>query len=263
MSLLQCSCLCVHVRVCIYVCVRVCVWMGVGGWMGVRACLSQCWPVFVCVLVCGIVLECAWVGSNHTNNNTLLHANTNTIPVCVCVSLLSCGVVVQGLSSDVTHDAQHPKRRDHDPFWMCVLFCLWSRSDFARCKHQHKFIYSIWTHYLEFIYVNCLVMSVTWLIITCDVTTFCVRHDSFILLMRDMTRSYVWRDSFTCVTLLFHVWHAYFIRVAWLIHIYDIIIYMCDMPHSYVWHDSLLSDMMYSYLSMWQFQKRDMNSSCI
>jgi len=34
-----------------------------------------------------------------------------------------------------------------------------------------------------------------------------------------MTHSYVWHDSFICVT--------------WLIH-------MCDMTHSYVWHDSFI-----------------------
>jgi len=81
--------------------------------------------------------------------------------------------------------------------------------------------------------------------------------------MCDMTRSYVWRDSFTCVTWLFHrrdVTHSYvwrnsmiwvsFVwvdsiiwvnfaeivkqavtRVTWLMH-------MCDMTHSYVLHDS-------------------------
>jgi len=37
--------------------------------------------------------------------------------------------------------------------------------------------------------------------------------------MCDMTHSYVWHDSFICVT--------------WLIH-------MCDMTHSYVWHDSFI-----------------------
>jgi len=34
-----------------------------------------------------------------------------------------------------------------------------------------------------------------------------------------MTHSYVWHDSFTCVTSLIH---------------------MCDMTHSYVWHDSFI-----------------------
>ena len=37
--------------------------------------------------------------------------------------------------------------------------------------------------------------------------------------MCDMTHSYVWHDSFICVTWLFH---------------------MCDMTCSYVWHDSLI-----------------------
>jgi len=54
-----------------------------------------------------------------------------------------------------------------------------------------------------------------------------------------MTHSYVWHDSFLCVTWLIHivymtssyVWRDSFICVAWLIH-------MCDMSHSCVLHDS-------------------------
>jgi len=57
--------------------------------------------------------------------------------------------------------------------------------------------------------------------------------------MCDMTHSYVWHDSFTCVTWLIHtrdpthshVWHDSCICVTWIIHMYD-------MTHSYVWHDS-------------------------
>ena len=65
-----------------------------------------------------------------------------------------------------------------------------------------------------------------------------VWHDSFICVtwlihMCDMTHTYVWplshscvaRDSFVCV------WHDSFICVTWLVH-------ACDMPHSCVWHDS-------------------------
>ena len=67
-------------------------------------------------------------------------------------------------------------------------------------------------------------MCVTWLIHMCD-----------------MTRSYVWHDSFICVTWLIHmrnmthsyVWHDSFIRVTWLI-------YMHDMTHSYVSDDSFI-----------------------
>jgi len=58
-----------------------------------------------------------------------------------------------------------------------------------------------------------------------------------------MTHSYVWHDSFICVTWLIHmcdmthshVWHDSFIYVTWLIH-------MCDMTHSHVWHDSFIYD---------------------
>jgi len=62
-----------------------------------------------------------------------------------------------------------------------------------------------------------------------------------------MTHSYVWHDSFMCVTWLIHmcdmthsyVWHDSFICVAWLT-------LMCDMTHpstcarSYVWRDSFI-----------------------
>jgi len=82
-----------------------------------------------------------------------------------------------------------------------------------------------------------------------------------------MTRSYVWHDSFICVTWLFHmficvrsatwcmsmcdssrsaamlidahwlphsyVWHDSFICVIWLVH-------MCDIPHEHAWHGSFI-----------------------
>jgi len=65
---------------------------------------------------------------------------------------------------------------------------------------------------------------VTWLIHTCDMTHSYVWHDSFICVtglihMCDMTHSYVWHDSFICVTCL---------------------IYMRNMPWSYVWHVSFI-----------------------
>jgi len=92
-----------------------------------------------------------------------------------------------------------------------------------------------------------LFICVTWLISMCDMThsrwhdscmcyttysyviwLFHMWHDSFIC---DMTHSYVWHDSFTCVTwLLQNAWVDS--CVAWLI--------WGDMTHScvtYVWHD--------------------------
>ena len=56
-----------------------------------------------------------------------------------------------------------------------------------------------------------------------------------------MTNSYVWHDSFICVTWLTdmfdmthsYVWHDAFICVTWLTD-------MFDMTHSYVWHDSFI-----------------------
>jgi len=84
-------------------------------------------------------------------------------------------------------------------------------------------------------------------------------HDSFICVtwrihMCDMTHSYVWHDAFICVTWRIHtcdmthsyVWHDAFICVTWRIH-------MCDMTHSCVWWknvqgDILVCDMTYSYV---------------
>ena len=53
----------------------------------------------------------------------------------------------------------------------------------------------------------------------------------------DVTRSYMWRASFKCVTWLIHicdaihsyVWRDAFICVTWRIH-------MCDVTHLCVWH---------------------------
>jgi len=56
-----------------------------------------------------------------------------------------------------------------------------------------------------------------------------------------MTHSYMWHDSFICVTWLIHmcdmthsyVWHDSFICVTWRIHMYD-------MTHSHVWNNSFI-----------------------
>ena len=78
----------------------------------------------------------------------------------------------------------------------------------------------------------------------CDMTHSYVWHDSFVcvtwlIYTCGVTHSYVWHNSFTRVTWLIHVcnmthshvWHGSFICMTWLIH-------LCDMTHSRVWHDS-------------------------
>ena len=97
--------------------------------------------------------------------------------------------------------------------------------------------------------------------------------------MHDMTHSYIWHDSFKCITWHTHmrdmtytyVWHDSFICVTWLIHAHFrvwhdsfTLILVCDMTHSLsficvtwliyahsrVWHDSftliLVCDMTHS-----------------
>jgi len=73
--------------------------------------------------------------------------------------------------------------------------------------------------------------------------------------MCDMTHSYVWHDSFICVTWLIHMCdmtHSYSLSAT---SSAICLIHMCDMTHSYVWHDSfirLVSDIIcslsYSYV---------------
>ena len=89
-----------------------------------------------------------------------------------------------------------------------------------------------------------------------DTTQLHVWHDSSRAIRLPfcyMTRSYMWHDTFICVTWLMymcdtthsHAWHDAFIRVTWFV--------MCDMTHagrydchfdemtrSYVWHDSFI-----------------------
>jgi len=60
-------------------------------------------------------------------------------------------------------------------------------------------------------------------------------------LIRAMTHSHVWYDSFTCVLWLMYmwdmtylnVWHESLIRLTWLVHV-------CDMAHSHVRQDPLI-----------------------
>jgi len=146
----------------------------------------------------------------------------------------------------------------------------------------------------SFINVTCLIhtwdICVEWLIHTCDTKT-CVRGQStrvrasssdiyaiWLIHMRDMTHSYVWHDSFICLTWLVHMcdmthsyaWRDSFVRVTWLIHMCDMILRhgqhardicmlldsfirvtwlrpVCDMTHSkddmtqtYIWHASFI-----------------------
>jgi len=79
-----------------------------------------------------------------------------------------------------------------------------------------------------------------------DMTHSCVWHDSWICVpclmhICAMIHSYVCHESFICVKWLVHmcdmthlyVWHDWFICVTWLIHI-------CDVTHSHVWRDSFI-----------------------
>jgi len=58
-------------------------------------------------------------------------------------------------------------------------------------------------------------------------------HTLMLVLMWDMTHSYVWHDSFICETWLFVCGVGVGLHTLMLV-------LMCDMTHSYVWHDSFI-----------------------
>ena len=57
----------------------------------------------------------------------------------------------------------------------------------------------------------------------------------------DMTLSYMWRDSFICVTWRIHTWHASIQALSRADVRHDSVI--CDMSLSYTWHESFIRDM--------------------
>ena len=89
----------------------------------------------------------------------------------------------------------------------------------------------------------------------CSVRGICV---TWLIYMCDMTRLYVWHDSFICVTWLAHMCdmcHDSFMCVNWRIHMFAMnysyvchnsptcvpwLIHMCDMKPSYVWRDPFI-----------------------
>ena len=86
-------------------------------------------------------------------------------------------------------------------------------------------------------------ICVTWLIHTCHMAHICVTANGW------QQCTYVTWLIYMCDTTHSYVWHDSFIRVTWLIH-------TCDMTHSYVWHDSFIRvtwlihtcDMTHSYV---------------
>jgi len=128
------------------------------------------------------------------------------------------------------------------------------------------------------VWYDSLSVCTTWLLHTCDVTpsyvpplTICLcvtcrlhKFDinpwfvSWLRHARDMTLSYVWPDSFICVTWLFHMRHTVggafylrhdsFISATWLLYMRDMIpshitwlFHMCHMTPSLVRYDSFRS----------------------
>ena len=80
--------------------------------------------------------------------------------------------------------------------------------------------------------------TMTWLIHMCDMAHSYVYHDSFMCVTRlihmcDMTHSYVWHDSFICVTWLIHVCGMTPVMTRW-----------CVWHDSFMWHGSFVCENM-------------------
>jgi len=140
----------------------------------------------------------------------------------------------------------------HSNVWLslfiCVIWLIWCVTYSFPCVTSCDLIdfFLTRTQMCDRVYLYVWLASIDMCCITCDMTRSYVWHDTFIcvtwlIYMCDMTHSYVWHDSFICVTWLVRmcdmthscVWHDSFICVTWLI-------LTCDMTRSYVWHDSFI-----------------------
>jgi len=105
----------------------------------------------------------------------------------------------------------------------------------------------------------------TWLIHVCQES----RHVTRLIHVCDMTHSYVWHDSFVCVTWPIHhmcvkshvMWHDSSIR-------YRLILILCDMTHPHVtwlirmWHDLSTCDMTHTHVPWLIHMSHDSSVSC-
>jgi len=121
---------------------------------------------------------------------------------------------------------------------VCVCVCVMNISKvISLCYSRDWFICVTWlVHMCDMTHSRA-----TRLIHLCDMTHRLDLLFIWLVRMCDMTPSYVWHDSFTCVTWLLrmcdmthsHVWHDSFKSLIWFLQVYD-------MTHSYVWHDSFI-----------------------
>ena len=106
---------------------------------------------------------------------------------------------------------------------------------------------------VSFIIFQMYTWKMTLFFFFCDVWLICMWN-----VMSHMWHvTYVWHDSYICVTWLIHmcemthsyVWHDWFIRVTWLTHV-------CDMTHLYGCHDWFIR-------VTWLIHKCGMTDSCV
>jgi len=116
---------------------------------------------------------------------------------------------------------------------------LWS---LPKCKFWQS-VAAMYILSVAVIYGVCRNSNFGRLIFVWNMTRSYMWHDSFICvswlhLMCNKTHSYAWQDSFICMiwsmhmcdTTLLYVWHDPFICMTRLLH-------LCAMTHAYVWHN--------------------------